>query len=258
MRFLISLLLCAVFASSVGANTFDEDFFKIKNSALKKQEFIERMIPLVKQTNENVLAERKIVEDFFKEFKKNKSLEDIDESVMEQMRILAKKYYIKSITDERVFKNKVAPVPLSLAITQAAIETGWGSSRFFKEAKNAFGEWTYSKTSGLIPDNREEGKTHRIKAFKTVQASVDSYVLNLNRHNAYSDFRNLRVILGEEFNGIVATSKMANYSQMREDYIKLLRHVMISNKLTKYDTIDDAPKIEIASAEVLTNVISSN
>ncbi|MDR2341942.1 MAG: glucosaminidase domain-containing protein [Campylobacteraceae bacterium] len=249
MKFLVNLLLCVIFLSNIEADTFGEDFFKITNSASKKQEFIKRMIPLVKQTNDNVLAERKIVEEFFIAFKKNKSLEDIDNNTVEQMKNLAKKYYIKSITNEKLFKSKVAPVPLSLAIAQAAIETGWGNSRFFKEAKNAFGEWTYSKTSGLVPSNREEGKTHRIKVFKTVQASVDSYVLNLNRHNAYSDFRDLRVILGEEFNGILATSKMLNYSQTREKYVELLRNIMLSNKLTKYDVIDSAPKTEIVSAD---------
>jgi Bax protein len=244
VKFLINLLLFAVFALSVNATTFNEDFFKITSSALKKQEFIKRMIPLIKQANEDVLAERKIVEDFFTEFKKGKKLEDIDETIVEQMRNLAAKYYVKSITNEKTFKSRVAPVPLSLAITQAAIETGWGSSRFFKEAKNAFGEWTYSKTGGLVPSSREEGKTHRVKAFKTVQDSVNSYVLNLNRHSAYSDFRNLRVILGEEFNGIVATSKMTNYSQTREKYVELLRNVMVSNKLTQYDAADIASTVD--------------
>jgi Bax protein len=247
VKFLVNLLLCVIFLLNVEANTFDEDFFKITNSVSKKQEFIKRMIPLVKQTNENVLAERKIVDEFFAEFRKSRSLEDIDNDVIEQMKKLAKKYYIKSITNEKLFKSKVAPVPLSLAIAQAAIETGWGNSRFFREAKNAFGEWTYSKTSGLIPSDREEGKTHRIKVFKTVQASVDSYVLNLNRHNAYADFRDLRVILGEEFNGILATSKMLNYSQTREKYVELLRNIMLSNKLTKYDVIDNALQTEIVS-----------
>jgi Bax protein len=248
VKFLANLLLCAIFLSSIKADTFTEDFFKITSSVLKKQEFIKRMIPLVKRANENVLIERKIVDEFFAEFKKSKNLGNIDPNIVEQMRVMAKKYYIKSITNEKVFKAKVAPVPLSLAITQAAIETGWGKSRFFKEAKNAFGEWTYSKTSGLVPSDREDGKTHKIKVFKSVQDSVDSYVLNLNRHNAYSDFRNLRLVLGEEFSGIAATSKMSNYSQTREEYVKLLRNVMISNKLTEYDTIDVSSPIEIASA----------
>lgn len=252
MKFLINLLLCAIFLSSVQAETFTEDFFEITSSTSRKQEFIKRMIPLVKQANENVLVERKIVEDFFAEFKKSKDLESIDTSIIGQMKNLAKKYYIKSITNEKIFKAKVAPVPLSLAITQAAIETGWGNSRFFKDAKNAFGEWTYSKTNGLIPDNREEGKTHKIKVFKSVQDSVNSYVLNLNRHEAYSDFRDLRVVLGEEFNGIVATSKMLNYSQMREEYVKLLRNVMISNKLTEYDFVDTLSPLEMASTTSLT------
>jgi Bax protein len=241
-----------LFLSSLNANTFTDDFFKITNRALKKQEFIKRMIPLVKKANENVLSERKVVDDFFAELRNGAKLEDIDAETIENMQKLAKKYNVKSIMNEKTFKTRIAPVPLSLAITQAAIETGWGSSRFFQEAKNAFGEWTYSKTSGLVPNDREDGKTHKIKVFKSVQASVDSYVLNLNKHSAYSDFRNLRVILGEEFSGILATSKMANYSQTREKYVELLRNVMVSNKLTQYDTVDTASMAKIATTSSLT------
>ncbi|MDR1615389.1 MAG: glucosaminidase domain-containing protein [Campylobacteraceae bacterium] len=235
MKFAVKLLLCAFCFMTLSAETFTDDFFGIKNSASQKKEFVKRMLPLIQKANENIVAERKIVDEFFEVVQKNGSLTDIDNKTIETIQNLAKKYNINSIEDIKEFKSKIAPVPISLALTQAAIETGWGKSRFFKEAKNAFGQWTYSATNGLVPTNRETGKTHKIRVFNSVQESVNSYMLNLNRHNAYADFRNLRSLLGSEFDGLTASSKMLNYSQTREQYVKLLRNVMINDELTKYD-----------------------
>jgi Bax protein len=239
MKFAIKLLpLCVFCFMTLGAETFTGDFFKIKNSASQKKEFIKRMLPLIQKANENISLERKIIDDFFEAFHQNNGdLDSIDNKTLEAIHTLAKKYNINSIQDAKAFKSKIAPIPISLALTQAAIETGWGKSRFFKEAKNAFGQWTYSITNGLVPANREEGKMHKIRVFNSVQESVNSYMLNLNRNNAYSDFRELRFLLGVEFDGLTASSKMLNYSQTREQYVKLLRDIMINNGLTKYDSL---------------------
>ncbi|MDR2080686.1 MAG: glucosaminidase domain-containing protein [Campylobacteraceae bacterium] len=231
------LLLCAFSFTMLGAETFTEDFFKIKNSASQKKEFIKRMLPLIKKANENIALERKIIDDFFEAFQNSGDLNSIDNKTIETVQALAKKYDISSIHDAKAFKSKVAPIPISLALTQAAVETGWGKSRFFKDAKNAFGQWTYSATNGLVPANREEGKTHKIRVFNSIQESVNSYMLNLNRNNAYSDFRNLRFLLGDEFDGLAASSKMLNYSQRREQYVGLLRSIIINNELIKYDSL---------------------
>ncbi|MDR1976222.1 MAG: glucosaminidase domain-containing protein [Campylobacteraceae bacterium] len=235
MKFTVKLLLCAACCGILGANTFTDDFFIIKNSAAQKREFVKRMLPLIKKANENIAIERKTIDAFFEAYKEDKNLSLIDNKTLETMQNLATKYNISSIEDARAFKHKVAPVPISLALTQAAVETGWGKSRFFKEAKNAFGQWTWSATNGLVPENREEGKTHKIRVFNSVQESVNSYMLNLNRHTAYAEFRNLRFLLDGEFDGLIATSKMANYSQRREKYVRLLREIMINDKLIRYD-----------------------
>ncbi|MDR0762816.1 MAG: glucosaminidase domain-containing protein [Campylobacteraceae bacterium] len=235
MRLVVKLLLCIICFGVLSAETFTDDFFIIKNSAAQKKEFVKRMLPLIKKANENIINERKIVEAFFETYQNGGNLTLIDNKTAEIMQNLAKKYNIDSVENSKEFKSKVAPVPISLALTQAAIETGWGTSRFFKEAKNAFGQWTYSATNGLVPQSREEGKTHKIRVFNSVQDSVSSYMLNLNRHTAYNDFRSLRFLLGDEFNGLTASSKMLNYSQTREKYVKLLRQVMINDKLIRYD-----------------------
>ncbi len=86
---------------------------------------------------------------------------------------------------------------MPLALVQGAIESGWGKSRFVREANNIFGHWTWGEV-GLIPLGREEGKTHKIRIFRTMQSSVDAYILNLNRHYAYKSFRKARLKKREE------------------------------------------------------------
>jgi Bax protein len=235
MRFLFNILIAAFLISALNANTFTDDFFKIKNSDVRKREFTKRMTPLIKISNEAIKVERAMVDEFFTEYKKVRNLDKMDNETVANMRSLADKYEIKSVLSEKTFKARVAPVPPSLALTQSAIETGWGTSRFFKEANNAFGQWTYSQTNGIVPSQRDDDKSHKIRAFDSVQASVNAYMLNLNKNDAYSSFRDLRVILGNDFNGITATSKMLNYSQRREKYVELLREIMIDNKFLKYD-----------------------
>jgi Bax protein len=235
MKFLFNAIAIAFFICASHVEAFNENFFKIQNTELRKREFVKNMLPLIQKANEAILAEREMVDSFFTQFKKVRKLEKMDQKNIEKMLELADKYEIKSVVNEKLFKRRVAPVPPSLAITQSAIETGWGSSRFFKEANNAFGQWTYSKTNGLVPNRRDDGKTHKIRVFNSVQDSVHAYMLNLNRNEAYNGFRDLRVILGNEFNGVIAASKMLNYSQRREKYIDLLREVMINNRLLRYD-----------------------
>lgn len=234
MKVLISAIVFMVFITSANANTFAVDFAQDKKVITKKDRFTEFMMPFIKKANEAILAERAIVADFFTTLRKTKSAGKVEKEIMEQMLVLAEKYNIESVFNERLFKKRVAPIPASLALTQAAIETGWGSSRFFKEANNAFGQWTYG-AEGMIPNRREQGKTHRIRTFDSVQESVDAYMLNLNRNDAYSDFRNLRYILGGDFNGLVASTKMINYSQQKEQYVTKLRTIMTDNKFLRYD-----------------------
>jgi len=124
-----------------------------------------------------------------------------------------------------------------LALAQGAVESAWGKSRFVREANNIFGHWTYSE-NGLIPNNREEGKTHRIRIFNSLQDSVNAYVLNLNRNKAYKKFRQKRYqarVEGKKFDGLMGAKTMINYSGIREKYIKILISIIKKERLLKYD-----------------------
>lgn len=117
------------------------------------------------------------------------------------------------------------------------MESGWGKSRFAREANNLFGHWTYSGV-GLIPQNRAIGKTHMIRIFSSLQKSVNSYMLNLNTNEAYTDFRNKRLEArnkGKNFTGIEATKTMVNYSELKYEYNRMLKEMIEQNNLQIYD-----------------------
>ena len=234
VKFLIFFLL--------SVNTFSAGFpyyyYDIANPKKQKKEFIKLLLPLVEKSNAKVRKERKFVKNFFEYAGKN-SFREISEISLARLISLYKKYRIHNLFNEHEYLKKIDTVPTSLAIAQAAVESGWGKSRFVLEANNIFGEWTYSG-NGLVPIDRAEGKTHTLKIFKTLQSSVDSYVLNLNRHKAYENFRVQRENArkkGIVFNGLMAAKTMLNYSQKKEKYITILENIIKSNNLLYYDRL---------------------
>ena len=104
---------------------------------------------------------------------------------------LAKNYRIDPITftqrqiiDELLLR--VDLIPASLALAQAANESAWGTSRFTILGNNIFGQWCYDEGCGIVPARRAPGAKHEVKAFDTVQQSVEAYFLNINTHDSYS------------------------------------------------------------------------
>ena len=193
-------------------------------------------MPLVKKADVNVKKERAFIIYFFENAGRN-SFRELDEISLAKLIHLYKKYRIKNLFDKDEYLNKIDAVPASLAIAQAAVESAWGKSRFILEANNIFGHWTYSG-KGLVPTDRAEGKTHTLRIFRTLQDSVNAYVLNLNRNDAYSMFRKLRENAHKNkmiFNGLTASKAMINYSQRKEKYVKLLDTIITSNNLLYYD-----------------------
>lgn len=217
-------------------NSFPPCYYDIKNTKAQKKKFVQIMLPLIEKANYKIKLERKFIENFFHDVK-TVGFENIDQKRLKKIAKLSKKYKIKNILDKKRYLLRVDTVPVSLALTQAAIESGWGKSRFAKEANNIFGHWTYSK-KGLVPKKREEGKKHKIRIFNSLQASVDAYILNLNRNRAYNDFRTARAesrTVNDHFNGTDAAKTMVNYSEIKNKYIALLKSVMRANRFIKYD-----------------------
>ncbi|MBT1247503.1 MULTISPECIES: glucosaminidase domain-containing protein [unclassified Thermosipho (in: thermotogales)] len=174
---------------------------------VRKELFVKIMLPIIRKVNSEILAEREKIIIL-------KKKEDLG-----KLRKFMKKYYAKSY-DELLIK--VDKIPEDLAIAQAAIESAWGTSKFAVYANNIFGEWTYEPGTGIVPDERPDGEIYEIEYFRTLEDSVRSYALNLNRLPYYKKFRLIRAGIekGHPADGLVY------YSQMREKYVEIVKTVI--------------------------------
>jgi len=213
---------------------FPSWYYKVKGVKQQKKAFVEVMLPLIQAENNKIKALRQKIIDIF-----NDKYYLLDPKKIAFLSKVAKIYKIKNITDKKEFLKKINTVPASLALAQAAIESGWGKSRFVREANNIFGHWEYSNR-GLAPKSKYENIKidYSIKIFPSLEASIAAYMRNLNRNAAYRQFRELRekyVQENKKFTGIAAADTMINYSQKKEAYVKLLKHMIESNHWDKYD-----------------------
>ena len=127
-------------------------------------------------------------------------------------------------------------IPVSLAIAQAAKESGWGTSRFALEGNAMFGQWTYGK-DGLKPKDGV-GTDHKVLKFPMLRSSIIAYQKNLNTHKAYGKFREARSELrqkNKKLSGLDLALYLENYAATGKEYVKILKSIITQNKLTDFD-----------------------
>jgi Bax protein len=165
---------------------------------------------------------------------------------------LEKKYkqYGVNSKDLSVLKVRMDEVPVSLAIAQAAKETGWGTSRFAQEGNALFGQWTWSG-EGLKPKEADENKGHKVMKFNVLQASVRAYQRNLNTHSSYENFRLARAQLrdaGKKLDSIILSQFLDNYAETGDQYVEVLQKIIKQNNLKDFDDAKLLPSsIELES-----------
>ena len=134
-------------------------------------------------------------------------------------------------------------VPASIALAQAAKESGWGTSRFALEGNAIFGQWTWSG-DGIEPLEKVDGQKHKILKFPILRASVKAYINNLNSHSGYKSFRQKRLQLRDQnknLSGLDLIHELDNYAQTGKEYTKILEQIIEQNNLEELEavTIDD-------------------
>ena len=157
---------------------------------------------------------------------------------------LAAKYSIQTIHVHKIAIAKnllkhIDIIPNSIAIAQAAKESGWGTSRFAKEGNALFGQWTYDNSNGLLPTNRAKGSEHLVKSFDTLSESVVSYMNNINSHKAYDSFREIRSELrnnNQPLNSLILVHELSPYAEL-PNYTQVLELIIEKNKLYIFDNI---------------------
>jgi len=201
----------------------------------KRELFIKIVLPLILYENE------KIIEDRIKLFKiLGKNFNSPGEKVWLKRRF--KEYKIED-KDFAELKTRMDTIPVSIALAQAANESGWGTSRFALEGNALFGQWTWSK-KGISPKNKDPDQSHKILQFQVLKASVRAYKNNLNTHNAYKEFREARARLRQEDKQIIGsdlTKYLKNYASIGEKYVVILEDIIERNSLTDFDKANLLP-----------------
>jgi Bax protein len=213
------------------------DMPKIHDSDERKRVFIKMVLPLVLHVNEVIAYDRQRILALQKEFQRDKALSIADGT---WLRSMAAGYGLGDDADFDELLHRVDVIPASLAVAQAAVESGWGTSRYAHEGKALFGQYTFKDGDGLTPREREEGKTHKIKSFESLLDAVKAYAANLNTNPAYDDFRKARAKMRSKDvdpDGYDLAQTLLKYSELRETYVKALRKIIDSNELSRFDDV---------------------
>ena len=156
---------------------------------------------------------------------------------------LADEYWVN--VDDKSFKQvvgelliKIDEVPPSLVVAQAINESGWGRSRFAREANNLFGMWCYTPGCGLVPERRRTNDKHEVKRYASIQDSVDEYLRNINRNKAYIELRELRARQRQRMqllSGEYLAQGLSEYSSIGSEYVNRIRNIIDSRQLDRLD-----------------------
>ena len=188
------------------------------------------MLPLILEANQEIWNQRQI----FLNTKKSANFSEAKR--------IAKIYKIDENTsnsDEmfHLLDKKVLPIPTSLALAQAAIESGWGTSRFSIEGNALYGQWSWSPNSGIKPLDASNSQAF-VQSFPDLKSSVRSYMRNLNTHFAYKEFRNLRISYiknGKWPDGLVLASALYPYAETGDEYVESIKNIILQNNLQRFD-----------------------
>ncbi len=214
----------------------------IENTKKRKEFFIQIILPLILKENNNIRIDRKRL---FNIINKSNNTE-LEKKWLSQK---YKQYGIPS-KDLSILKIRMDEIPVSLAIAQAAKETGWGTSRFALEGNALFGQWTWSG-EGLKPKESEKSEGHKVMKFNVLQASVRAYHRNLNTHSSYQEFRFARAKLrdqGKELDSLILSEFLNEYAETGEKYVEVLQQIIEQNNLKDFDDAKLLPSsIELES-----------
>lgn len=196
------------------------DLADLDSIDLRKSVFIKSLLPLLLLENERIAATREkllaLVE--------NAGPADANDAAF--LEALAERYDAAP-GNLRELLRRVDVVPVSLGLAQAALESGWGTSRGAKDGHSVFGHMRFGVD--------EEG---RVRHFADLPTSVEAYALNLNTHRAYAEFRRARAALraeGKPLDGHGLAQHLHRYSERRMDYVRDVRSLMRANALRSLD-----------------------
>ncbi len=195
----------------------------------RKEAFIRIMLPSILIAQNEISKDRKRVIELRDKLHKGFELSNDEYTFLSR---LFNKYKTSNID---VLLRRLNTHPISIILAQAALESGWGTSRFFTEGNNVFGIWTFRKGSGIKAVSSEA----RVATYPTLLEAVKDYLFNINVGWAYKGFRIKRANSEEP---LVLINYLENYSILRSEYVNRLNHIIRSNNLERFDSCSLDPR----------------
>lgn len=206
------------------------DFASYANVSEKKQQFFDHFRPIIDEQNQ-------IIETLRQQLKEGSHYEQA------RLETLAKAYRLNisnpiNEADVDALLKHIDVLPSSLVLSQAAIESAWGTSRFAKEGYNFFGQWCFSKGCGLVPNSRDAEAQHEVRKFSSPKESVQAYYHNINSHPSYAFLREIRQLArknGKPIHGCELALGLEKYSERGFHYINEIRRMIRVNDLSPHN-----------------------
>lgn len=202
----------------------------INNIGERKKLFIKVILPLIIFENNKILDDRDNLSQIYRE-------KTLNENELAWLKSKFKEYGIKDENIEEL-KIRMDIIPPSLAIAQAAYETGWGTSRFAMEGNSLYGVRTWTKGRGIVPNKRTEEEKFEVLSYKIIRASISSYKKNLNTHQSYKEFREMRNQQRKKLrtiSGLELSRYLTKYSEIGYQYVDRLKKIIEQNSLMDFD-----------------------
>ena len=223
------------FVKPIKLSLLPNEIKMIENTKKRKNLFIQIILPLILEENKQIKFDRKKL---FSILNKNNN----SNAEKKWLKMKFKQYGVKN-KDLLTLKVRMDEIPVSLAIAQAAKETGWGTSRFALEGNALFGQWTFSG-EGLKPKAADSDQTHKVMKFQILQASVKAYQRNLNTHSSYKKFRKLRAEArdnDEKLDSLILADCLDLYAATGKEYTEILKKIINQNSLKDFDDVKLLP-----------------
>ncbi len=214
----------------------------------RKRLFLKTVLPLVLHVNEVIALDRARIVTLERRVEDGGTLSGVETQWLARV---AEDYGLDSDAGFAEILAHVDVIPPSLALAQAAIESGWGTSRFAQQANALFGQYDWTG-NGLVPRAREPGKSHTVRAFGYLVDGVKAYAINLNTNPAYDGFRKLRAEMraGQQApDGYALARTLDRYSTRREAYVKELRLTIRANDLRALDEVRLSRDLSVRMAD---------
>lgn len=221
-------------------NEIDFDALPVEE---KKEKFINMLVPAVLLVKHNIAVDRERIGDIIWKLENKLNIHQEDSC------FLVSKIEEYKADNPKDLYTRMATHPTSIVLAQAAIESGWGSSRFFREANNIFGVWSYRPEENRIIATGSRGDASvYLRKYQDLSGSIHDYFMTLARAKSYKIFRKERLKLKDPYQ---LTYFLKNYSELRYVYVSRLNMLIRENNLTRYDSLKLDPSYYLDGGEIV-------